>query len=151
MNTTIRTIDPYTRLGTSYVLIWAGFENADEANRRDLILALDNVAASVGCAHIVRDEITLPPEELKEEFCRVIETIADVHADLHELVTDDFEEMLAIYLPSDCLKHVLAHKLWEKDPKNWARLLGLIISHLTENGSACRHITEVVRNYAAAV
>lgn len=150
MNTTTRTLDPYSRIGTSYVLLFSGFASADEPARRDLILALDNVSASIGCPYIARDEITLPAEELHAEFLRVIETIADVSEDLHPLVTGDFEELLAIYLPAECLKHVLAHKLWEKDPKNWGRLMGLIIAHLTENGPACRRITEVIAEYSTA-
>ncbi len=148
--TTTRTLDPFSRIGTSYVLLYSAFETAPEVTRRDLILALDNVGASIGCPFVARDEVTLPADGLKAEFSRVIETIADVPENLHPLVTDDFEEMLAIYLPKECLKHALAHRLWEKDPKNYGRLMGFILSHLTGNGPACRRITEVIAEYAAA-
>jgi hypothetical protein len=147
---TNRTFDAYNRIGTAYVLLHSGYALADEPTRRDLVLAMDNVAASVGCRYVVRDEINLPAEALKQEFYRVVETIADVHESMHPLVQDDFEESLAIYLPVECLEHMLAHRLWETDTKNWARLIGLIITHLTENEPTCRRITEVIREYVAA-
>lgn len=150
MNTATRTLDPYSRLGTAYVLMYSGFDTSDEPTRRSLILAMDNVAASLGCPHDIREEINLPVEGLKGEFQRVIETVADVSADMHPLLTDDLEEILALYLPVDCIKHVLAHRVWENDPANWGRLLGFIIARLSKNGPACRHITEVVAQYAAA-
>lgn len=150
MNTATRTIDPFSRLGTAYVLMYSGFDTADEPTRRGLILAMDNVAASLGCPHVIRDEINLPADGLKAEFQCVIETIADVSADMRPLLTDDLEEMLALYLPVDCLKHVLAHRVWENDPANWGRLLGFIIARLPKNGPACRRITEVVAEYAVA-
>lgn len=139
-----RTIAPLSRLGTSYVLIYAGFETADESARRDLILALDNVAASIGCPCEIRDEITLPVEALNTEFRRVIESIVDMGAVLDPLIIEDFEEILAIYFPAACLKHARAHRLWEIDPKNWGRLMGIILAHATGNEAACRRITESI-------
>lgn len=139
-----RTLDPYSRLGTSYVLIYAGFGTADERTRRDLILAMDNIAASIGCPHEIRNEITLPAGALNTEFRRVVESIVDMGAVLDPLIIEDFEEALAIYHPALCLKHALAHRLWEIDPKNWGRLMGIILSHMTENEAACRRITESI-------
>ncbi len=140
-------IDPYSRLGTSYALLFVDFSQRDEAGQRALILALDNIAASVGCALPGREEIAFLADQLGDEFCRVLDLAADAPLELQSVVVNDFEELLAIHRPGDCLKHINAHRMWSKDHAQYAHLMGLILERLAKNDAACRQITELVHRH----
>lgn len=142
------TIDPFSRLGTTYALMFVEFTERDESGRRALINTLDNVAASVGQALPGREAVTLPADELGDEFCRVLDLAADAPAGMQPIVVNDFEEFLAIHRPGDCLKHINAHRLWSKDHVQYARLMSLILERLAKNDAACRQVTELVHRFS---
>jgi hypothetical protein len=145
MNTCDHTFEPLSRIGTAYAAVFAAFEEADSESKQAIILSLENVAASLGLPFQPVDEETVRTvDELHEEFRHIIETVADAPEEQRGMLTEDLEEVLAIYAPMWCARQVGAHKLWQQDPASWERLMGLLLKHVVKNPVASAEVTWVV-------
>jgi hypothetical protein len=142
MNTCDHTFEPLSRIGTAYAAVFAAFEEADFESKQAIILSLENVAASLGLPfQPVDDETVRTVDQMHDEFRHIIDTVADAPEEQHGLLTDDLEEVLAIYAPMWCARQVGAHKLWQKDPVGWERLMGLILKHVVKTPVASAQLT----------
>lgn len=137
---------PVTRLESAYECMLRAGGMTPAPRLRRLILEIDLVAASFGLLADPRDEIDGPDEALPMELVLAAAVFTQIPVDLQPDLAGDLEEALARHCPIAAVAHFVRVKLWMIDQPEWARLMGLVLNHVT-NEEACKAITAVIVNH----
>lgn len=96
---------------------------------RELILALDVTIASFGVGLNDRDSVTCADADLPRELANTAVPLADIPAEMQNLLLEDIEDLLARHAPRAFVLYAARRKLWG-DANGWKRTTGILVTHV---------------------